>query len=235
MDTEELQSRMANLSAANVADGCVRAGAPVRFGPPLLRPVLPGSRIAGRALPAKHVGSVDIFLEAFEQAQAGDILVADNGGRLDEACIGDLVVHEARSAGLAGVVIWGLHRDTADILAIGLPVFSLGAVPAGPMRLDSRPADVLDSATIGNWALTKDDLVIGDDDGVLFVPADRAGEVLDLAEGIRDTERDQAERVKLGVTLRAQFNFGEYLERRAAAPSLTFRDHLRGAGGAIEE
>lgn len=235
MDNEELQRRMANLTAANVADGCVRAGLPVRFGPPLLRPVVPGSGMAGRALPARHVGSVDIFLEAFEQAEAGDILVADNGGRLDEACIGDLVVHEARSAGLGGVVIWGLHRDTADVSEIGLPVFSLGSVPAGPMRLDSRPADALDSAIIGNWTLTRDDLVIGDDDGVLFVPADRAGEVLELAEGIRDTERDQAERVRLGVTLRAQFNFGQYLERRAQAPSLTFRDHLRGAGAAIEE
>ena len=235
MDNEELQRRMANLSAANVADGCVRAGLPVRFGPPLLRPVVPGSRMAGRALPARHVGSVDIFLEAFEQADPGDVLVADNGGRLDEACIGDLVVHEARSAGLGGVVIWGLHRDTTDVLAIGLPVFSLASVPAGPSRLDSRPADALDSATIGNWTLTRDDLVIGDDDGVLFVSADRAGEVLDLAEGIRDTERDQAERVKLGVTLRAQFNFGQYLERRAQSPSLTFRDHLRAVHGAIEE
>ncbi|MGN6795562.1 MAG: RraA family protein [Streptosporangiaceae bacterium] len=235
MDNEELQYRMANLSAANVADGCVRLGVPVRFGPPLLRPVVSGSRMAGRVLPARHVGSVDIFLEAFERAEAGDILVADNDGRLDEACIGDLVVHEAQSAGLAGVVIWGLHRDSADIQAIGLPVYSLGSVPAGPTRVDPRPEDALDTATIGNWTLTTDDLVIADEDGVLFVPADRASQVLELAESIRDTEREQAERVRLGVTLRAQFNFGEYLERRARTPALTFRDHLRGVGGAIEE
>ena len=235
MDHEELQRRMASVSAANVADGCVRLGLPVRFGPPLLRPVVPGSRIAGRALPARHTGSVDIFLEAFERAEPGDVLVADNGGRLDEACIGDLVVIEARTAGLSGVVIWGLHRDTADIQEIGLPVYSLGSVPAGPTRLDPRPADALEVATIGNWTLTSDDLVIADDDGVLFVPAGRAGEVLELAAGIRDTEKEQAERVRLGVTLRAQFNFGQYLERRAEAPSLTFRDHLRTRGGAIEE
>jgi 4-hydroxy-4-methyl-2-oxoglutarate aldolase len=218
-----------------VADGCVRLGLPVRFGPPLLRPVVPGSRIAGRALPARHAGSVDVFLEAFERAEPGDVLLADNGGRLDEACIGDLVVHEARAAGLAGVVIWGLHRDTADIGAIGLPVFSLGSVPAGPVRVDQRAADALDAATIGNWTLTSDDLVIADEDGVLFVPADRAREVLELAGSIRDTEHEQAERIGLGVTLRAQLNFGQYLERRAQSASLTFRDHLRAMGGAIEE
>ena len=39
-------------------------------------------------------------------------------------------------AGIAGIVIWGLHRDTVDIMAIGLPVFSLGALPTGPLRLD---------------------------------------------------------------------------------------------------
>ncbi len=235
MDHDELQRRMAGLSAANAADGCVRLGLPVRFGPPLLRAVVPGSRIAGRALPARHAGSVDIFLEAFERAEPGDVLLADNGGRLDEACIGDLVAHEAHAAGLAGVVIWGLHRDTADIQAIGLPVFSLGSVPAGPVRIDQRPADALVSAIIGNWTLTADDLVIADDDGVLFVPADRAGEVLDLADTIRDTEREQTDRIKLGVTLRAQLSFGQYLERRAQSESLSFRDHLRTIGGAIEE
>jgi len=68
------------------------------------------------------------------------------------------------------------------------------------------------------------------------VPADpdRADEVLELAESIRDTEREQARRVSLGVTLRAQLSFGAYLERRAQTPSLTFRDHLRTSGGAIE-
>jgi regulator of RNase E activity RraA len=81
--------------------------------------------MAGRACPARHVGSVDIFLEALEAAAPGDVLVVDSGGRLDEACVGDLVVLEAQAAGLEGIMIWGLHRDTADIRTIGLPVFSL--------------------------------------------------------------------------------------------------------------
>jgi len=59
------------------------------------------------------------------------MLVVDNGGLLDEACVGDLVALEAHAAGMEGMVIWGLHRDTADIRAIGLPVFSLGAILTG--------------------------------------------------------------------------------------------------------
>jgi regulator of RNase E activity RraA len=117
-----LQHRFAALTTAHVADACMRARVPVRCACALLRAVLPGSRLAGRACPARHAGSVDAFLEAFETAAPGDVLVVDNGGRLDEASAGDLVALEAQAAGMEGMVIWGLHRDTADIRAIGLPV-----------------------------------------------------------------------------------------------------------------
>jgi len=49
------------------------------------------------------------------------------------------------------------------------------------------------------------------------------------------SERRQAERVRGGETLRAQFRFDEYLERRGREPDYTFRRHLRDFGGAIEE
>jgi regulator of RNase E activity RraA len=163
------------------------------------------------------------------------VLVVDNGGRLDEACVGDLVVLEAQLAGLSGAVIWGLHRDTADIRAIGLPVFSLGACPTGPLRLDERAPDALASARVGPWEVTRDDLVVGDDDGVVFLPADHAGDLCALAEGIRDTERRQAGLIRDGASLRSQLGFADFLAARQVEPSLTFREHLRSIGGAIEE
>ncbi|MGO1052730.1 RraA family protein [Crossiella sp. CA198] len=235
MDTHELQRRFATLTTAHLADACVRAKVPVHCAPGPMRPLVPGARLAGRVLPARHVGSVDIFLEAFEQAGPGDVLVVDNGGRIDEACVGDLVVLEAQLAGVQGIVIWGLHRDTADIQAIGLPVFSQGSLSTGPLRLDPRPADALTAARVGPWTVTTADLVFGDEDGVLFAPADRAAELLTLAEGIRDTERAQADRIRAGVPLRAQVGFDGYLLARQQNPDLTFRDHLRAVGGAIEE
>ncbi len=235
MDHHELWERFAALTSAHLADACLRAHAPVRCGPAQLRAVVPGSRLAGRAAPARHAGSVDIFLEALEETAPGDVLVVDNGGRLDESCVGDLVALEAQHAGLEGIVIWGLHRDTADIRAIGLPVFSMGTIPTGPLRLDARSRDALASATVGDWTVDREDLVLGDDDGVLFVPAGRAEEIFTMAETIRDTERRQAERIRAGVSLRTQVQFGTYLARRQQAPSLTFRDHLRAVGGAIEE
>jgi regulator of RNase E activity RraA len=235
MEHHELRKRFGTLTNAHLTDACVRARVPVRCAPAPMRALAAGSHLVGRVCPARHVGSVDIFLEAFESAAPGDVLVVDNGGRVDEACVGDLVVLEAQGAELAGVVIWGLHRDTVDILAIGLPVFSMGSIPTGPLRIDPRHGDALDTATVGEWTVTRDDLVLGDDDGVIFVPADRAEEIFTLAETIRDTERRQADLIRSGMSLRSQVRFDDYLTARQSTPSLTFRQHLRGVGGAIEE
>jgi regulator of RNase E activity RraA len=223
-----------NVTTAHLTDGCVRTGVEVRCAPAGTVAVTPGARLSGRALPVQHVGSVDIFLEALESSAPGDVLVIDNGGRLDEACVGDLMVLEAAGAGLAGIVIWGLHRDTAEIREIGLPVFSLGSMPTGPLRVDPRGPAALDTARVGPWTITREDVVVADDDGVIFLPADRADEVFSAAGAIRDTEVGQAERMRAGQSLRDQLRFADYLRRRAEDPQLTLRRHLAEIGGAIE-
>ena len=162
-------------------------------------------------------------------------LVIDNDGKLDEGCIGDLTVIEAAAAGISGLLVWGAHRDTAEILALATPVFSYGSMPVGPVGARGRHPEALRSARVGEVEVTRADHVFGDDDGVLFVPADRAAEVAKAARAIRERERAQAELVRSGASLRAQLRFAEYLERRRREPSWTFRDHLREIGGAIEE
>ncbi|MEU1420533.1 RraA family protein [Kitasatospora sp. NPDC005751] len=225
----------AELSTPLVADACVRAGVGLRVAPAGVGPVVAGRRVAGRVLPVRHYGSVDVFLEAFGAAEPGDVLVVDNGGRVDEACVGDLAVLEAKAAGVAGVVVWGLHRDTPELVEIGLPLFSYGALPLGPLRLDEREPEALVTARFGTHLVSAGDVVFGDADGVLFVPAARVDEVLEVAGGIARTERAQAERIRSGDTLRRQTAFDDYLVRRAADPSYSFRQHLRRVGGAIEE
>jgi 4-hydroxy-4-methyl-2-oxoglutarate aldolase len=70
----------ADLSTPLVADACLRCGVPLRAAHSGIRPVVAGQGIAGRVLPVRHYGSVDVFLEAFGWAQAGDVLVQSDGG-----------------------------------------------------------------------------------------------------------------------------------------------------------
>ncbi len=168
-------------------------------------------------------------------AQQGDILVIDNGGRTDEACIGDLTVLEAQASGVAGIVVWGCHRDTAELMRIGFPVFSYGTCPAGPERLDPRDPDALSTAHFGAFTVTNEDLVFADVDGVIFTSGQHVENILSMALSIAQTERQQAQQIQAGKKLREQLQFDEYLARRATDATYTFRQHLRSIGGAIEE
>lgn len=224
---ETLIGQLDKLTTPHLADGCLRTGVPIRFAPSGLRPLATNMRCAGRAQPVRHVGSIDIFFEALDGVKPGEILVIDNGGRLDEACIGDIVVLEARAAGIAGIVVWGLHRDSKELSEIGFPVFSLGALPTGPQRLHARPPDAFRRATVGPHAITSGDFVVADANGVLFLPEERLGDIVPAAISYRETEARQLKAMEEGRSYRNQVRFSEYLSRRKREPGYGFRQHLK--------
>ena len=231
----KLRNAFARLSTPLLADACVRLKVPLRIAPPGICPVKAKSRLAGRVLPVRHYGSVDIFLEALQAGQAGDILVVDNGGRTGEGCVGDLTALETKACGLAGIIIWGCHRDTAELIEIGFPIFSYGICLAGPLRLDRRDQEAFTNAHFGDTIVTKEDVVFADADGVLFVASGQAEKVISTAKSIFQRERQQAREIQRGHKLREQLQFDEYLARRSDDPSYSLRQHLRVIGAAIEE
>jgi regulator of RNase E activity RraA len=235
VNNRALSEKFADLSTPLIADAAVRLQLEILIAPSGIRPVIPGSLLAGHALPARHFGSVDVFLEAMEAAQSGDILVIDNGGLLNEGCIGDLTALEAQASGLSGIVVWGAHRDTPELRQIGLPIFSYGSWPSGPQRLDPRSEDALRTARFGEFQVTKDHIVFADDDGCVFVPQASSEKLFKIAREIWQKERKQAERIRSGKNLREQLKFKDYLAKRSVNPRNTFRQHLKDIGGAIEE
>ena len=218
-----------------IADACALLQLPIRLGPPHIRPVRATMKVAGSACPAKHAGSTDVFLEAIAAARAGDVLVIDNVGRLDEGCIGDLVAGEAYVSGLAGIVVYGVHRDTAAIEAIGIPLWSLGTCPAGPQELRSRNAHALEAASLGGHVtVTRDDVIFADIDGVAVVAQAHLARVITAARDIATREQAQAARLLAGERLRDQLQLEAYVARRQNEPTYTFRNHIKALGGAIE-
>ena len=235
MKNETLAEKFVELSTPLVLDAALRLKIPFRIAPFGIAPIISGARAAGRVLPAKHFGSVDVFLEAMETAQPGDVLVIDNACRRDEACIGDLTALDARASELAAIVVWGTHRDTPELRQIGFPIWSYGSCPSGPQRLDPRSEDALHSARFGEFEVGNADVVFADDDGCVFIDGNSADAVLVSARQIWERERAQADAIRSGKTLRTQLRFADYLAKRAADPNYTFRKHLRILGGAIEE
>jgi 4-hydroxy-4-methyl-2-oxoglutarate aldolase len=234
MDNKSLKSAFSELSTPLIADACMRLGVFMRVAPIGIKPLVPGWKIAGRVLPVRHSGSVDIFLEAMQDADAGDILTIDNDGRRHEGCIGDLTILEAKAVGLGGIALWGFHRDTPQLIQIGFPVFSYGSYPAGPKRAYPRGSDALEFARFGDFKLSAEDVAFGDDDGVVFSLLQDVEEIISVARTIDETEQRQVKAIQAGNTLSRQLKFDEYLKKRSKNPALTFREHLRNIGGVIE-
>lgn len=162
-------SALGSLTTAIVADALVRLDRPIRIAPLEVRPLAPGTRLTGPARPVRHYGSVDVFLEAIELAGTGEVLVIDNGNRDDEGCIGDLAALEAKTAGMAGAIVWGRHRDSAELREIGWPLFSTGMCAVGPREMREREAQAFATARVGNVEVRTGDVVLADDDAVLFL------------------------------------------------------------------
>jgi len=145
---------------------------------------LSGTRLVGRARtvltgPArpggKHVAAQTVAVSGW-----GDVVVIGGGGRTDVSCWGGILTAAAMRRGLSGVVIDGAARDVDEIRAQGFPVFARGATTRTARgRITQVTAD--EPVEIAGVTVAPGDLVIADGSGVVFVPAGRAAEVLDIA------------------------------------------------------
>ena len=222
-------------ATAPLFDASLRVDVLVRLSPAVITaPLIADAHIGGPAVVVSHHGSVDVFLRAIDSAQRGDVLVIDNHGRLDQACIGDLVVLEAKKAGLAAIVVWGLHRDTAQLRELGLPIWSMGASSAGPTKAEGKPV-LPETIPFGTFEVSRGDMVVADADGVMFVRAEDWPTASQAARDIMATEVRQAQQMKQGTSLRDQVDFDAYIAAVDAGENITFRDHLRARKAEIEE
>jgi regulator of RNase E activity RraA len=230
MTGPDVSNRFQHLSTPLIADAQIRLGLRPQIARSGIRPLIAGSRICGPAVPVVLTGYADRVLEGIYRARRGDVLVLDNKGREDESCFGDLAAHEARWQGLAGVVIWGRHRDSADLVGIGVPIFSYGAYPLGLQHTYEPVPDPFARCEFGAFGVEPGDLVFADDDGAIFVSAAEGERVLSAAEELGAAEKAQVERIRAGTTLREQLKFDDYLRDRQRDPTLTLGEHMKRIG-----
>ncbi|QLH19718.1 RraA family protein [Streptomyces sp. Rer75] len=215
MDTPT--QRAAALPTAALSDALDALGLP---GSVLgVAPLSPTARLTGPAFTVRYEpadadkGSVGDFLD---DVPAGAVVVIDNAGRTDCTVWGGIMTQTAAVRGVAGTVIHGACRDVATSVEADYPLFSSGRfMRTGKDRV--RLAAVGTQLSLGGVPVAPDDLVRGDADGVVVVPAARLPEVVGLATRIERTERDIVAAVRAGRSLRqARASFGYHLLQRSS-------------------
>ena len=160
--------------------------------------------LAGRAytilygpLDADNPGTVGDFIDKLDE---GTVVVIDNGGREDATVWGDILTYLADKKGLAGTVIDGACRDVHLCLKLGYPIYSRSySMRTGKDRVQVDGEQV--PVNIGDARVLPGDLIRGDADGVICIPASREDEVLDTAEQIDAAENQIRKYLELGKTI----------------------------------
>lgn len=142
--------------------------------------------------PAAHIATA-----AVEAAEPGDVLVIANSGRTDVSCWGGILTVAAQLRDIGGVVIDGACRDIAESHELGFPVFGRAVVPVSA-RGRIVQLDMAVPVEFAGVTVAPGDLVLADRSGVVFVPRDRAEDVLTLAERIVAREAAMADAVRAG-------------------------------------
>ncbi len=170
--------------------------------------------MAGTAVTAKSRGGDNLtFLRALEFCRAGDVLVIDAGGDLNNAIVGGILTFYAQTIGLSGVVIDGAIRDVAEIRAKDFPVYARGVTHRGPYK--DGPGEINVPVSIGGMVINPGDIVCGDQDGLLAIPPDTQGSgVQDLIEKARAVLVSEAKTIQAMKEGRWDRSFIDALEAR---------------------
>ena len=219
MSDHEIPSQVWQLDAASLSD----ANKGLRVLPRELRPYRRGIEMVGRAVTV--VASADLLpvLAGLEQCGAGDILVVD-AGTTEHAVLGELFATEAIRRRMAGIVIYGLCRDTAILAQMPLPIYALGTTPRA---VGATQVPVTQQAVrLGGVEVRPGDILVGDDDGIVVLNDAELDGALEAAEGIQRREGAIRAAIQDGTSLFDQLNFAEHVAAlRAQRPSsLAFRE-----------
>jgi regulator of RNase E activity RraA len=177
------------------------------------RPLKTGQRLAGpaftlRYIPAREdLDGLDAFLDprhpqrvAVEEIPAGAVLVMDCRGDVSVAAAGSILATRMQVRGVAGIVTDGGLRDARGIAALEIPAWCSG--PSAPTNLIRHHAlDINAPIGCGGVPVYPGDIMVGDDDGVVCIPAHLAEEIAQEAVGMERYEDFVLEQVRNGATI----------------------------------
>ncbi|WP_407714991.1 RraA family protein [Comamonas testosteroni] len=168
--------------------------------------VLCGPAVTVRVRPGDNL----MIHKVLMMVQPGDVLVIDGGGDVSQALVGGLMRTTCVARKLAGLVIDGAIRDLCEWAEEGMPIFARGHTHRGPSK--DGPGEINVPVSCAGMAVLPGDLIVGDADGVIAVPAADAAEILQRSRAhlvkeaaIRESNREgTADPERFDAVLRAK-------------------------------
>ena len=165
-----------------------------------IKPIGAANAFCGSALPC-YAGPSDNLaaFAALSVAQDGDVVICATDSSSGTAVTGDLLLGMMKNAGVVAFVTDGFVRDIQGIRFVGLPCFAAGLTPNSPAR--NGPGTVGLPVVVGGFAVAAGDIVVGDEDGVVVVPAKQIENTIARLARVRAAEADLDAKVRAGLRI----------------------------------
>jgi 4-hydroxy-4-methyl-2-oxoglutarate aldolase len=201
-----------SLAAAGVATVHEAQGR-VGLAQPYLRPIWSPASVAGNAVTVlAHPGDNWMLHVAVDLCRAGDVLVVALSARNEDGMFGELLATSLAARGVAGLIIDAGCRDVAALRRMQFPVWSRSVSARGTVKATLGAVNV--PVVIAGVAVAPGDVVVADDDGVVFVPARDAATVVSACKARESRETEVRARLKKGELGLDIYGMRETLEAR---------------------
>ncbi|OGT57316.1 MAG: hypothetical protein A3F14_05515 [Gammaproteobacteria bacterium RIFCSPHIGHO2_12_FULL_43_28] len=202
----KLFQRLTNLNTTHICDALPN----VRLLDSSIHPITHHAKLIGRSVTVNSNGeSLSIIKALQENCHSESVMVID-ACNAPHALIGGIFATAAKQKGIRGVVLDGNCRDINEMIETGLPIFVKGKCAKTGKK--NKIGSTQEAITCGGVTVLPDEVIFGDDDGVVVLSVQEATDAIPLAESIKHNEEVAVEKLKNGLTLVDIYNFTEHYQ-----------------------